>query len=225
MKRPFKVPFNIRWGKVSFPISAVLGGLGTFITWVLVVVTKPDGRYLGFAWIILGLLMYFLYRRKQALPPTGRVEIQKIKIPEFKALRFKHILVPTRGGRETETVQMACEIAKLHGADVTAIHVVEIPFSLPLETPLYHRTMVAESILKRAEAIGREFNMGLKLRIVNARTVDSAILELIEKEHFDLLVLGAKMTGSGTTKGAGPVVEKILKSAPCPVWICSSAST
>jgi len=153
------------------------------------------------------------------------VEIQKIKIPEFKALRFKHILVPTRGGRETETVQMACEIAKLHGADVTAIHVVEVPFSLPLETPLSHRTMVAESILKRAEAIGREFNIGLKLRIVNARTVDTAILELIEKEHFDLLVLGAKMTGSGATKGAGPVVEKILKSAPCPVWICSSASS
>lgn len=223
MKRPFKVPCNISWGKVSIPITAILGGLGTLTTWLLVVITKPDGRYLGFTWIILGLVMYFIYRKKQDIASTGRVEIQKIKIPEFQALRYQHILVPTRGGKETETVQMACEVAKIHNADVTAIHVVEIPFSLPLTAPLYHRTLVAESILKRAEAIAREFNVGLKLRIVNARTVDSAILELIEKERFDLLVLGAKMIGSGTTKRAGPVVEKILKLAPCSVWICSSA--
>ena len=69
-----------------------------------------------------------------------------------------------------------------------------------------------------------QFDIGLKLRIVNARTVDSAILELIEKEHFDLLVLGAKISGSGATKGAGPIVEKILKSSICPVWICCSTS-
>ncbi|MGE0197857.1 MAG: amino acid permease [Simkaniaceae bacterium] len=222
MKRPFRVPFNIRYKKASIPITAIIGGFATLMTWILVVVTKPDGRNLGFAWIILGLLMYFFYRHRQDIAPTGKVEIEKIKIPEFKASRYQHILVPTRGGRETETVQMACEIAKVHGADVTAIHVVEVPFSLPLETPLYHRTVVAESILKRAEAIGREFNIAMKLRVVNARTVDGAILELIEKEHFDLLVLGTMITGSGATKGYGAVVEKILKSSRCPVWICCS---
>jgi nucleotide-binding universal stress UspA family protein len=62
----------------------------------------------------------------------------------------------------------------------------------------------------------------MKLRVVNARTVDGAILELIEKEHFDLLVLGTMITGSGATKGYGAVVEKILKSSRCPVWICCS---
>jgi len=220
MKRPFRVPLNIRWGKSSIPITAILGGLATFSTWILIVITKPDGRYLGFTWLTLGLIMYFIYRKKHAIPPTGRVEIQKIQIPGFKATSYKHILVPTRGGKETETVQLACEIAKVHGADVTAIHVVEVPFSLPLETPLYHRTVVAESILNRAEAIGREFNVVMKLRVVNARSVDSAILELIEKEQFDLLVLGTMVS---VTKGYGTVVEKIIKSATCPVWICCSA--
>ena len=223
MKRPFKIPFNIRFGKFSIPISAIVGGIATFGTWCLVVVTKPDGRYLGIVWIALGLLMYFFYRKKQQIAPMGKVEIHKIKIPEFKASHYKKILVPTRGGRETETVQMACEIAKVHGAEVTAIQVVEVPFSLPLETPLYHRTVVAESILKRAEAIGREFDVAMKLRLVNSRSVDMAILELIEKEHYDLLVLGTVMTSGGATKGYGAIVEKILKGAACPVWICCSA--
>ncbi|MCB1110354.1 MAG: universal stress protein [Chlamydiia bacterium] len=223
MNRPFRIPFNIRIGKCSIPITAIIGGLATAATWCLVVITKADGRDLGFTWIAFGLIIYFYFRKKQAIPPAGKVEIQKIKMPEFQAKKYKHILVPTRGGRETQTVQMACEIAKIHGADVTAVHVIEVPFSLPLETPLYHRTVVASSILKRAEAIGREFNIGMKLRVVHARTVDAAILELIEKEEFDLLVMGTVVTAAGVSKGYGAVVERVLRGSTCPVWICCSA--
>jgi len=222
-KRPFKVPFNIPIGKYSIPITGIIGGLATAATWCLVVVTKADGRNLGFLWIFFGLAIYYYFRKKQSIPPAGKVEIQKIKMPEFQAKKYKHILVPTRGGRETQTVQMACEIAKVHGADVTAVHVVEVPFSLPLETPLYHRTVVASSILNRAEAIGREFNVGMKLRVVHARTVDTAILELIEKEEYDLLVMGTVISAAGASKGYGAVVERVLKSSTCPVWICCSA--
>lgn len=223
VQRPFRIPFNIRIGKYSIPITGIIGGLATAATWCLVVVTKADGRNLGFLWIAIGLGIYFYFRKKQAIPPAGKVEIQKIKMPDFQAKKYKHILVPTRGGRETQTVQMACEIAKIHGADVTAVHVIEVPFSLPLETPLYHRTVVASSILKRAEAIGREFNVGMKLRVVHARTVDAAILELIEKDQYDLLVMGTVISSSGASKGYGAVVERVLKGSKCPVWICCSS--
>ena len=219
MKRPFKVPLNFRVGKHSLPLTAILGGLATAATWVLVVITKPDGRNLGVVWILLGVAMYFYYRRRQAIAPAGKLEIQKIKIPDFEAKKYRKVLLPTRGGRETQTVQMASEIAKVHGAEVTAIHVIEVPFSLPLETPLYHRTVVAESILKRAEAIGREFHVGMNLRVVQARTVDAAILELIEKEGFDLLVMGTTLASGGASKGFGVVLDKVLKSSKCPVWI------
>lgn len=222
-KRPFRIPFNIRFGKVYIPITGILGGLATFATWILVVVTKPDGRYLGIAWLSLGLLMYFIYRKKQKLPAAGKVEIENIKMPEYKASRYQNILVPTRGGKETQTVQMACEIAKIHGSKVTALHVIEVPFSLPIDTPLYHRSVVAESILKRAEAIGREFNIRIDLKVINARSVDAAITDLIKKEEFDLLVMGTTLTKGGTSKGVGAVVEKILKSSACPVWLCFSA--
>lgn len=219
MKRPFKVPLNIKWGKYDIPMTGIIGGLATASTWLLVVWTKPEGRYLGFAWLILGLSLYFYYRRKEALAPAGHVEIHKIKIPEFHAKKYKHILVPTRGGKETQTVQMACEMGRLHGAEVTAVHVIEVPFSLSLETPMRQRTAVAESILKRAEAIGLEFHMRIHLRVVQARTVDGAILELIKKEHYDLLVMGASLSHKGSSKGYGPVVERVLKDSKCPVWI------
>ena len=37
-------------------------------------------------------------RKKQLIPPTGKVEIQTIKMLEFQPKKYNHILVPTLGG-------------------------------------------------------------------------------------------------------------------------------
>lgn len=220
--RPFRVPFNIKIKGYSFPISAILGCVVTFAVWVLVVVTKPDGRWLGLAWIGLGLVMYFTYRRKHKIAPAGKLQIEKIKIPDFKTLSIRKILVPTRGGTETETVQIACEIAKAHGADVTAINIIEVPFSMPLDLPLSQRSGIADSILKRADAISREYHIKMELKVMQSRSIHKSITEMLRNEEFDLLVLGAELpTHSGATvKGFGILTEKILRESPCRVWVC-----
>jgi len=222
LKRPFRVPFNIRIKGYSIPIPSIIGCLATMGVWILVVLTKPEGRYLGFAWISLGVLMYFGYRRKQKMASTGQLEIEKIKFPDYKPFEVKKVLVPTRGGVQTETVQVACELARFHGASLTAIHVIEIPYSMPLDTDISHRIYMAEVILKRAEAIAREYNIHLNVKIVRSRSIPETILETIEQEKYDLLVLGTMKTSRETPKGLGTITEKILKHAPCRVWVCCS---
>ena len=223
-ERPFRVPFNLKIRGYAIPVTAIVGGIATAATWFLVIITKADGRNLGFLWIIMGLVIYYLFRRKESISPTGSVAIQKIKVPGFEAKKYSQILVPTRGGKETQSVQMACEIAKVHGAKVTAVHVIEVPFSLPLETTLLnHRAAKAHSILERAEAIGREFNIGMKLRVIHARSVEKAILDLIEKEEFDLLVMGTINSPNGVSRGYGALAERVIKGSTCPVWICCHA--
>ena len=83
MKRPFRIPFNLRFGKIHIPVSALLGVLVTAGVWVLVVITKPEGRYLGLTWMGLGLIMYYAYRRYQKFAVAGSLDIEKIKVPEF----------------------------------------------------------------------------------------------------------------------------------------------
>jgi APA family basic amino acid/polyamine antiporter len=63
LQRPFKIPLNIKIKGFEIPLTAVLGGLATAITWLIVVYTHPIGRIVGFAWIAVGLVIYFLYRR------------------------------------------------------------------------------------------------------------------------------------------------------------------
>lgn len=223
MKRPFKAPLNIRFGRYEIPLTAVIGALVTFCVWTSVVITKPEGRYLGFTWVGLGLLMYFIYRRKRHISATAQVTIEKIQIPEFKPLTIRHILLPIRSNTQTETVQVACELAKLHGAKLTAVHVIEIPFSMPLESLIPYRTQRAGTILKTSEAIARDFGVDIKLQIIRARSTADAILELLYNNRYDLLVLGAlKASDRIGKKGISPVTEQILRKARCRVWICGT---
>lgn len=225
MKRPFKAPLNIPFGKYSIPLTALIGALATLSVWFLVVFTKPAGRYLGFAWMTFGLFMYFFYRKKRKLRAMGSLEIEEIKIPGYQPLKIKSILVPTRGGMQTETVQMACEIAKLHGAHVTALQVLEIPLSLPLDIDVPHRMVLAEAVLKRAEAIAREVGVEIDLRIIRSRSLPDTILDVATKGKFDLIVLGAlKSIRDPKTKGMGSITETVLRAAPCKVWVCGSDS-
>ncbi len=66
LPRPFKIPLNIKIKGRDIPITSVLGGLITAITWVIVVYTHHIGRIVGFTWVGIGLLLYFLYRRYKA---------------------------------------------------------------------------------------------------------------------------------------------------------------
>ncbi len=223
LKRPFRAPLNITIRGYSIPLTAVVGAIATFSVWCLVVITKPDGRYLGLAWMAFGLFMYFQFRKRRQMKATGHVAIEQVEIPGYEPMQIKKILVPTRGGKETEAVQMACEIAKMHGAHVTAVQVLEIPSTLPLDLKIPQRLAQAEAILQRAEAIARDFNIDIDLQVVRARSLADSIVEIAEKGKFDLIVIGAiKVPGRAEEKGLGPITEKILRKAPCRVWICAT---
>lgn len=223
MDRPFRIPFNIPFGKGrSVPITALFGMLTTLGAWFIVVATKPDARYLGFAWLAIGIVVYYLCRKKHDISPTARINLDDVHIPGFKHLEVKKILVPTRGGEETETVQLACELAKMHGAALTAVYVIPVPLTLSMQAPLYHHMMAAEAALRRADAISREYEIKIDLRIVRSRTISQAISDLANNDEFDLLVLGAHSREHLTAKGLGNVVHEILTETRCRVYICSN---
>lgn len=223
MIRPFRSPLNIPFGKFSIPLTAIVGAIATFSVWCLIVVTKYEGRILGLCWMGLGIVMYLIYRRKKKLKAGGHVAIEEIEFPDYKPLRVRKILVPTRGGMQAETIQMACEIAKVHKAKITAFQVVEIPSSLPLDIDMPHRMAFGGAILKRAQAIAQDIGVDMDIKLVRSRSRIDAILDEATKGRYDLLILGSLQSGHGSKeKGIGNITKTILRKAPCRVWICAS---
>lgn len=71
LPRPYRAPLDVCIRGVAIPLTAVLGGLGTFTTWFVVVVTHVEGRTVGFFWLAIGLIIYLVYRRSIGLGLTA----------------------------------------------------------------------------------------------------------------------------------------------------------
>ena len=61
---------------IAVPIIGLLGLLGVLITLAEVVLTHAIGRIAGPAWVLLCLVYYVLYRRRQGLPVWRSVKHQ-----------------------------------------------------------------------------------------------------------------------------------------------------
>ncbi|NDD59400.1 MAG: amino acid transporter, partial [Chlamydiae bacterium] len=222
-ERPFKIRGSISLGKGRYiPLSAIIGAIATFCVWLSVVILKPEGRYLGIMWIALGLTMYFIYRKKENIASIPTLEIERIEMPEYKKLTFEHLLVPIRGCDHTETLQIACQMAKLYEADVTVIHVIEVPFSISINTPLYYKMKQAEISMKRAEAVARDIGVKLHLQVIRSRSTAKAIIDFAKEGHFDLIVIGSTAVEDRSLLGGlGSITEEIVKKSPCQVIVTS----
>ena len=50
------------------PATAVLGGTGTLLAWLVVMALNPVTLAVGTGWLVVGIAVYFLYRRHHNLP-------------------------------------------------------------------------------------------------------------------------------------------------------------
>jgi APA family basic amino acid/polyamine antiporter len=70
MERPFKLGWNIRvWGR-ELPITAIIGLISTFGIWIIILITQPYCRWVGIIWMVIGLIVYCIYRWRSHLPLT-----------------------------------------------------------------------------------------------------------------------------------------------------------
>ena len=70
LPRPFKLGGNIRVKGREMPITAILGLITTSAVWVVLTAGQPFTRVVGLIWMVVGLLIYYVYRRREHLPLT-----------------------------------------------------------------------------------------------------------------------------------------------------------
>ena len=68
LPRPFKLGWNIRIKGRELPISAIIGFLATTTIWLLILVTEAYSRWVGLGWMVIGLIIYVIYRWRRPKP-------------------------------------------------------------------------------------------------------------------------------------------------------------
>jgi APA family basic amino acid/polyamine antiporter len=68
LERPFKLGWSIIILGRELPITAILGLVATFGIWIIIMITQPYSRWVGAIWMVIGLIVYCIYRWKSRLP-------------------------------------------------------------------------------------------------------------------------------------------------------------
>ncbi|MFL5981519.1 MAG: amino acid permease, partial [Gaiellaceae bacterium] len=210
---------NLRIRGVDWPLFAIVGGLGTGIAWVVVVVQDAPTRYAGLAWLVAGFVFYPLYRRRLRL---GVRETVRAPIPlgPAIALEYHSILVPiVAGDQSREAVEVAARLAAERAGRIVLLRVIVVPLELPLDADLREQIQEADKLLDESRAVAAQYGVRTIERIVRARHAGRAIVEEAERRGTEIIVLGAPR---GMHKNIfGHTVDFVLKHAPSRVMVAA----
>ncbi|MEO8461588.1 MAG: universal stress protein [Chloroflexota bacterium] len=140
---------------------------------------------------------------------------------EIQVPPFQHALIALAGdSSDARIVRLVAEIARHSKADMTAVHVVEIAWSQPLDADIAGRSESAQQILDLAEAVAEQSKVTLDPVLLQARDVGAALVDEAIERSADLLVLGLPYrTRFGGDFAIGRTIPYVLKNAPCAVWV------
>ena len=155
IERPWKPPFTIHIRGRELPLTALLGGLGTGIA--LVVATVLDKRVLisGVGWMLLGILLYVVYRRRQGLSLTETHKIVTPKPVVEHEVEYESILVAFEDSHYSpEAISTAVRLASVRRRGIHVLVTITVPTNSPIDASMPEQEAKASSVIDSARVRG-----------------------------------------------------------------------
>lgn len=132
------------------------------------------------------------------------------------------VLVPINGTDcDGRALDIAVLLAKRGHADVIAIHIVEVPQELPLETEMERECSQGADVLHDAEQYASQCGRNIDIELLQARTAGPAIVDEAIQRDASLIVMSTTVRRrAGEVTAGRTTVPYVLKNAPCEVVVC-----
>ena len=218
-ERPYKIRVGVKFRGAEIPISALVGGIGTFAAWVSVLVLHVDARWVGTGWMFFGLVGYVVYRRREGLDLTSHHRIPHRQRPAFFVeLEYRSAIVPIFGTDVDASALRAAAKLVGEGALVEAIYVLRVPNQLSLDAGLEREEALGMSVLESAKVRGRRSGLKVQTQLLRTRNPGAAIVEEAERQHAEIIYL-ATNHAPPSERALGPTATYLLAHRPCRVVI------
>jgi APA family basic amino acid/polyamine antiporter len=219
-ERPWKPPLNFHAFGFEVPLTAVLGGLGTFAAWIVVMALNPRTLAVGAGWMAFGIAVYVLYRRNQRLPLTETVKVVTPEPLGVEEIEYRSVLVAFEDG-EPFSEEMVATAVKLASKRRRGIHVhsmLTVPTNLPLDARMREGEAEAQSKIEQAKLIGGQRVTGHVERVRPGQAGYSIA------DEATLIAAAAVVVGLRYRNGT-PLYDKtlqtVLSERPCRVIVVS----
>jgi APA family basic amino acid/polyamine antiporter len=219
VERPYRLPWNVRIRGHQIPLTAVLGGLGTFAAWCSVVALHTEARTIGIPWMLVGMAAYVIYRRRHGLSLRETCRIERPTRPEdFQALGYRTALVPIFG--EDVSASALSSAARLIGEEgvVYAVFVLPVPSQLSLDAGLVDEEAQGRSALESARIKARRAGIKIRTGLIRTRNPGAALVEEADRVDADVIYWSTIHAPEGEQR-IGPTAAYLLSKRPCRVII------
>ncbi len=216
LPRPFRPPFNVQIGTTSVPLTAVLGGIGTFAVWCVIVSYKPMSGIIGVAWVAVGIVAYVIFRKAHGYSLTKTVKAPSLPASLQEDVVYDQLLVPLRDTQVSdEMMVLACQLATERNSSIDALYVIEVPLNLPIDASLPDENQRAREVLERAGHAADQFKVKVTPHIVTARSAGRAIVEEAIARRSEVIVLGSQGKRRVGNRVFGSTIDYVLNNLPC----------
>ena len=149
--RPYRGPGNITIGGVSYPLFAIVGGLGTGIAFVVVVGLHPAVALAGVGWMVSGLIIYPLYRRNQGLDLRTTHKIATPEAVVDHEAEYESVIVALLGLRYSRgAMATASRVAAKRRRGIYLLVPIVVPQSSPIDARMPEQERAAEALIEEA---------------------------------------------------------------------------
>lgn len=133
-------------------------------------------------------------------------------------MQLKRILVAVAGtGVDPDVIRLAVSLAKPAKAAVTAVHVIEVRWNLPLDAVLERELDSGEEMLDKVAKLALQAGLHLDTELLQAREAASAIIDTARERSADLVLLGMPYRTRLGRVYVGKTVQNVYVGAPCAV--------
>jgi APA family basic amino acid/polyamine antiporter len=219
--RPYRGPGNLRVRGYDLPLFALFGAFGTSVAFVVTVVLHPEVAAAGFGWLVLGVLVYVAFRRRQGLDLRST---HKVAIPQpvvDHEAEYDSVLVPViDGSYDAHVMATAIKLAARTRRGIHVLALVTVPHALPLRAPMDDAQAKADSAIEQARVQGGRRVSGHSEKIRPGQA-GRRVIEEATAMRAAAIVLAMPRRVDGASL-FGKTIETVLAERPCRVIIEST---
>lgn len=176
--------------------------------------------------MLTGFVIFIGYGRHHSIKAKEGITVFKTThLEEEKTKQSVRVLVPIANPDTAETLlRLAGTLVRQQGGKVIALRVITVPGQIPLS----EGSSQAETdhvLLDRAvdQATIEEFRVQTMTRV--SRSISEGILDTAREERVDQILLGWLGESRSISNTMGPVIDPVIKNAPCDVLIVQGDHT
>lgn len=228
-ERPWKPRFvNVRVGGTSVPLTAVVGGLGTFAAWLAVAGLNPRTLVIGTGWMVVGMVVYFLYRRHLGISLTKTQEMQLPEALGVDEVAYEGVLVALDDKQEfpEQLISTAVGLSARKRRGIHVVSFVTVPQHLPIDETVDEQLAgefeAAQSKIEQAKLIGGSRVTGT-VQAVRADEWGEVMITEARDKKATAIVAGVRYREGKPRIGRD--LRRLLAKRPCRVLLVADPTT